>query len=396
MEKSRRVQRIKPSATFTVAALAGELRAAGQDILDLGAGEPDFDTPEHARRAAIAAIDAGDTHYTPVDGTVAIKEAILQKFRRDNSLEYDRREILVSCGAKHALYNLMQALLDSGDEVIIPAPYWVSYPDMTLLADAKPVIVNAGQKQGFKITAQQLAEAITDRTKLLILNSPNNPTGRAYKHDELKQFGAVLREAEHVLVASDEIYEHIYWADEPFNSFVNANPDLKDRTVIINGVSKAYAMTGWRIGYAAGPGDLIKAMKKIQGQSTSNPASISQAAAAAALATDQAPTRAMCEIFRERHEYLIPALNALPGFSCLPCEGAFYAFPDVSEAIAKLEGVEDDTAFTAWLIENPGVAVVPGAAFGAPGHIRLSYATSMDNLKDAVARIGSALTDAGV
>ncbi len=324
---SSRMARVKPSPTGAVLALAAELRAQGRDIISLGAGEPDFDTPQFIKDAAIQAIADGATKYTPIDGTAALKAAIRRKFARDNSLDYSTSQILVTSGAKQALFNLCLALLSDGDEVIIPAPYWVSYPDMVRLADAEPVIIETGLEADFKITAAQLAAAITENTRLLLLNSPSNPTGASYSKSELQALGEVLAQHPQVLVAADDIYEHIQWADEPFVSFATACPDLYDRTLTINGVSKAYAMTGWRIGYAAGPATLIKAMKTIQSQSTSNACSVSQVAAEAALDGDQAPVTAMAAAYKQRHDYIVAALNDLDGFECRPGEGTFYAFP---------------------------------------------------------------------
>ncbi|NGP54628.1 pyridoxal phosphate-dependent aminotransferase [Thioalkalivibrio sp. XN8] len=388
---SERITRVKPSPTMAVTAKAAELKRAGKDIIGLGAGEPDFDTPAHIREAAIEAIRAGRTRYTAVEGILELREAICEKFRRDNHIEYQPDQVLVSSGAKQSIYNLCMALLGPGDEAIIPAPYWVSYPDMVLLADATPVIVAAGPEQHFKITPAQLEAAITPRTRLLILNSPSNPTGVAYSRAELAALAEVVRRHPAVIVATDDIYEHIYWGREPFCTLLTAAPDLHEQVVTINGVSKVYAMTGWRIGYAAGPRKLIGAMKKLQGQSTSNPNSIAQYASLAALSGDQACIAEMNVAFRQRHDWLLEALNSLPGFRCLPADGAFYAFPDVSEAIGGLDGVADDTAFAAFLLEHAGVAVVPGAAFGAPGHERLSFACSLETLERAVERIRAVL-----
>ena len=384
---SDRVQRVRPSPTLTITARANALRAEGRDIIGLGAGEPDFDTPEHIKDAAIEAIRAGFTKYTAVDGTPELKQAIVDKFRRDNGLDYAPDQILVSCGGKQSFYNLCQALLNPGDEVIIPAPYWVSYPDMVLLADGQPVIVETGIGERFKITPEKLEAAITSRARLLVLNSPSNPTGMVYSRAELAALGEVLRAHPQVLVASDDMYEHIYWAEEPFVNIVNACPDLYSRTIVLNGVSKAYSMTGWRIGYAAGPAPLIAAMKKIQSQSTSNPASISQAAATAALNGGQECIQVMLEAFRARHDRVLELLNAIEGVTCLPSEGAFYAFPDMRGLIAKLPGIDDDVQLAEHLIEKVGVALVPGSAFGSPGFMRLSFATSMENLEEAIGRI---------
>ncbi len=383
---SERVKRVKPSPTMAVTALAAELRAQGRDIIGLGAGEPDFDTPQHIKDAAIAAINAGDTKYTNVDGTPALKQAIIDKFKNDNELVYTKDQILVSSGGKQTCFNVCLAVLNDGDECIIPAPYWVSYPDMALLAGGVPVPVLGGIEQGFKITPAQLEAAITDRTKLLFLNSPSNPTGAAYTKAELQGLGEVLKKHPNILIATDDMYEHIYWADEPFVSFAQACPDLYDQTLTMNGVSKAYAMTGWRIGYCGGPVEIVKAMKKIQSQSTSNPVSVSQAASVTALTAGNECIEKMLVHFRARHDYLVKALNEIPGFSCIEGAGTFYAFPDVSEAM-QMKGCKDDTEFSSLLLNEGDVALVPGSAFGAPGYIRLSFATSMEILEEAVARI---------
>jgi aspartate aminotransferase len=388
-----RVGRIKPSPTLAVTARAAELRAAGHDIIGLGAGEPDFDTPDHIKAAAIEAIHNGQTKYTAVDGTPALKAAIIAKFQRENGFEFKPDQILVSCGGKQSFYNLVMALLNPGDEVIIPAPYWVSYPDMVLLADGKPVELRAGIEQRFKITAAQLEGAITPKTRLFVINSPSNPTGMAYTHAELAALGEVLRRHPQVVVATDDMYEHILWAEEPFSNILNVCPDLAPRTIVLNGVSKAYSMTGWRIGYAGGPVELIKAMKKVQSQSTSNPASISQAAATAALNGDQACIGTMLRAFKERHDYLVAALNDLPGFTCLPGDGTFYAFPNVQDVIDRLPDVSNDVELAEKLITEAKVALVPGSAFGAPGHVRLSFATSLKVLEEAVARLRKFLND---
>jgi len=388
---SKRVQSIKPSPTLAVTARAKELKAAGRDIIGLAAGEPDFDTPDHIKHAAIRAIQDGFTKYTAVDGTPELKQAVADKFRADNGLDYQLNQILVSVGGKQSFYNLAQALLDPGDEVIIPAPYWVSYPDIVLLAEATPVIVDGPMAQGFKITAEQLAGAITANTRLVVLNSPSNPTGAAYTRAELEALGEVLRRHPQVIIASDDIYEHMVWGAEPFCNILNACPDLYDRTVVLNGVSKAYSMTGWRIGYAGGPAALIQAMKTIQSQSTSNPTSISQVAAQAALTGDQAFPRKMCQAFKQRHDFVVAALNKISGVECLPSQGTFYAFPNVRAVIDALDGVTDDVEFAEFLLEHAGVALVPGSAFGAAGHIRLSFATGMASLEDALGRISDLL-----
>lgn len=391
---AQRVAQVKPSATIAMSMKAAELKAQGRDIISLSMGEPDFNTPDHIQQAAIDAIHAGKTRYTAVDGTPELKDAVIEKFRRDNNLEYQRDQILVSSGAKQSLYNLFQAMIDPGDEVLIPAPYWVSYPDMVRLAGGAPVTLHTTLDAGFKISPAQLSTAINDETRLLILNSPGNPTGRAYTRAELEALGKVLAEFPRVVVVSDDIYEHIWWADEPFCTLAEVCPELVERTVVVNGVSKAYAMTGWRIGYAAGHPELIRQMRKIQGQSTSNPCSISQAAAVAALTDSQHCVTLMCEEFKRRHDWLIPAINTLPGLTCSAGEGAFYVFIDCQEAIAAL-GLDDDSAFCEHLLENAGVALVPGSAFGTPGHVRISFACSMRVLGTAVERIGSALAPAG-
>jgi aspartate aminotransferase len=387
VQLSTRVQSIKPSPTLSVTARAAELRAAGKDIIGLGAGEPDFDTPEHIKEAAIQAIRDGFTKYTPVDGTPGLKQAVIAKFERDNGLSYAPNQILVSSGGKQSFYNMAQALLNPGDQAVIPAPYWVSYPDMVLLAGGEPVIIPAGLEQGFKITPEQLEAAITPATRLFVINSPSNPTGAAYSREELAALGEVLLRHPQVLVATDDMYEHILWTDAPFVNILNACPGLHERTVVLNGVSKAYSMTGWRIGYAGGPARLIGAMKKIQSQSTSNPASISQAAAQAALEGDQSCVGVMVKAFKERHDFVVETLNAIPGVRCRPSDGTFYAFPDVEGMIEGLDGVDDDLELAERLITDAGIAVVPGTAFGAPGCIRLSFATSMEKLEAALGRL---------
>ncbi len=387
---SQRARRIKPSPTLAVTARAAKLKAEGKDIIGLGAGEPDFDTPLHIADAGVAAIRAGQTRYTNVDGIAELKDAIIAKFERDNALKYSRAQILVSAGAKHTIFNLVQALLDPGDEVVIPAPYWVSYPDMVLLADGVPVIVAAGPEQGYKITPAQLEAAITPRTRLFILNSPSNPTGAAYTRAELAALGAVLLRHPQVVIGTDDMYEHIWWGPEPFCSLVTACPALDARTVTINGVSKSYAMTGWRIGYCGGPVELIQAMTTIQGQSTSNPTSISQRAAVAALNGDQRCVEEMNQAFKARHDYVVAGLNRLSGVSCLCGYGTFYAFANVAGAMQKL-GCADDNAFAEKLITDALVAVVPGSGFGAPAHMRLSFACSMQTLETALERMGKLL-----
>ena len=389
---ARRVQRVKPSPTLAVTARAARLKAQGKDVIGLGAGEPDFDTPEHVGQAGIAAIKGGHTRYTNVDGIDELKDAVIAKFQRDNQLTYERSQILISSGAKQTIYNLCMAVIDPGDEAVIPAPYWVSYPDMVLLSDGLPVMPLAGLAQGYKITPRQLAAAITPKTKLFLLNSPCNPTGAAYTRAELRALGEVLIEHPRIMIGTDDMYEKIYWEPEPFCSLVTAVPELYHRTVTINGVSKAYAMTGWRLGYCGGPKEIITAMSTIQGQSTSNASSISQKAAVEALNGDQTCVTKMNEAFKARRDFVVRALNALPGISCLPGAGTFYAFADVSRAISAL-GCRDDGEFAELLLNEAGVAVVPGSGFGAPGHVRLSFASSMETLEKALDRMGRVLSE---
>lgn len=384
---STRVQKIKSSPTLAITARAKALRASGKDIISLGAGEPDFDTPDHAKEAAIQAIRDGFTKYTAVDGIPSLKQAIITKFSQENGLQYGSDQILVSVGGKQSFYNLAQALLNPGDEVIIPAPYWVSYPDMVMLAGGIPVVIAAPQEHQFKVIPEQLDAVITPLTRLLVINSPSNPTGAAYTSDELHALGEVLRYHRQVLIVTDDMYEHIYWGKEPFCNIVNVCPDLYERTLVLNGVSKAYSMTGWRIGYIAGPAVLIKAMKAIQSQSTSNPASISQVAAQAAIEGDQSYVKIMCQQFKNRHDFVVEKLNAIPGIRCFPGSGTFYTFPNVQAVIDSRKGIKDDVELAEDILNEAGVAVVPGAAFGAPGHLRLSFATSMENLERALERI---------
>jgi aspartate aminotransferase len=384
---AQRVQNIKPSPTLAITARAGELKAAGKDIIGLGAGEPDFDTPEHIKQAAIDAINSGFTKYTPVDGTADLKQAIIDKFSRDNNLDYQANQILVSVGGKQSFFNMSQAYLEKGDEVIIPAPYWVSYPDMVLLADGVPIIIEGDQEHNFKITPQQLEAAITDKTRLFVINSPSNPTGMAYSKAELAALGEVLRKYPNILIATDDMYEHIFWAEEKFHNIVMACPDLYDRTIVLNGVSKAYSMTGWRIGYAGGPAKLIGAMKKIQSQSTSNPTSISQVAALEALNGDQSCITTMLTEFKKRHDYVVKELNKMDGIDCLNTDGTFYVFPNISKVLDKKPELNDDLEFAEALLVDKGVAIVPGTAFGLKNHMRLSIATSEENLQAALVRI---------
>jgi aspartate aminotransferase len=396
LELSKRVQAIKPSPTLAVTARAAKLKAEGKDIIGLGAGEPDFDTPQHIKDAAIAAINKGFTKYTAVGGTPSLKQAVIAKFKRDNGLDYTAKQILVSCGGKQSFFNLALAVINPGDEVIIPAPYWVSYPDIVLIAEGKPVIVQAGIEQGFKMTPAQLEAAITPKTRMMVINSPSNPSGAVYTLADLQALGAVLRKHPQVLISTDDMYEHIALTDAKFVNILNACPDLYARTMVLNGVSKSYAMTGWRIGYAGGPEHIITAMENVQSQSTSNPTSISQVAAEAALNGDQGCIAPMLKAFRERHVFVVNALNKIPGVKCIMAGGAFYAFPDVRPAIAKLHQrgtikAATDVALAEYLLESGGVAVVPGSAFGSEGYIRLSFATSMDNLQKAMERLAKAL-----
>jgi aspartate aminotransferase len=388
MQLSQRVQKIKPSPTLAVSALVAKLKAQGRDIVGLGAGEPDFDTPEHIKAAAVEALKKGFTKYTAVDGTPGLKKAVIAKFKRDNGLDYTPDQILVSVGGKQSFFNLAQAYLNPGDEVIIPAPYWVSYPDMVLLADGVPVIVTGDQSQRFKITARQLEKAITRKTRLVVINSPSNPTGTAYTRAELQSLGEVLRKHPHILIATDDMYEHIMWAQEPFSNIVMVCPDLYERTIVLNGVSKAYSMTGWRIGYAGGPAPLINAMKDIQSQSTSNPTSIAQVAAEAALNGDQSFIKQMNSVFKRRHDMLLEGLNKIKGVECISGDGTFYLFPSMQKLINNL-GLKNDLELTSHLIDKAGVALVPGSAFGLEGHVRLSFATSDDVLMEALKRIAS-------
>lgn len=388
---SQRLQKFKASPTMAVAAKAAALREEGRDIISLSLGEPDFDTADFIKQAAIVAMEKGQTKYTAVGGTPALKRAIIKKLARDNHLNYEPNQILTSTGAKQSISNALYAMLDPGDEVIIPAPYWVSYPDMVLLAEGKPVIIQTAIEQGLKLLPEQLSQAITPKTKAIILNSPSNPSGVMYTKAELAAIADVLLKHPNIWVISDDIYEMIRWKNsEPFSNIVNACPSLIDRTVVVNGVSKAYAMTGWRIGYAAAPAYIIAGMTKLQSQSTSCPNTIAQAAAEAALLSDQHCVATMVGEFEKRYQLVQKQLQALPGFTVVPTQGAFYCFPDASEAIKKL-GLSDDIAFADYLLEEAGVAIVPGSAFGCPGFIRLSFATSEALLMDALGRIKRAL-----
>ncbi len=397
-----RLKAIKASPTLAVSAKAAKLNAEGKDVIAMGAGEPDFDTPQFIKDAAIAAMNRGFTKYTPAGGTATLKKAIVAKFKRDNGLDYTDKQILVSAGGKQTSFNLCLALLNPGDEAIVPAPYWVSYPDMAMMAGGKPVFIQAGIEQGFKITAKQLEAAITPKSRLIWINSPSNPTGATYTADELKGLAEVLRKHPNIVIASDDMYEHIVLDGSKFVNILNVAPDLYDRTVTMNGVSKAYSMTGWRIGYCGGPAELIEQMENVQSHSTSNPASISQYAAEAALNGDQSCIDPMVAAFKERAKVVAEGLNRIPGVKCLMPTGAFYAFPDCREAIRKLHAAgkiaaPTDVAFCEYLMVQPqGVAAVPGSAFGAEGYLRISFATSMENIRKAVDRIAAAVASVSV
>jgi aspartate aminotransferase len=390
---SKRAQSIKPSPTLAIESKAKALKAQGIDVISFGAGEPDFGTPDHIKEAGRQAIAAGFTKYCPVAGTPDLKAAIIEKFRRDNGLEYRPEEIIVSCGAKHSLYNLFQAILNPGDELIVPSPYWVSYPDMAYLAGAKVRFVRTKEADGFKMSAEALRAAIRPKTKAVVINSPSNPTGGTYTAAELQAIAQVCLE-KHILIISDEIYEKLVYDGFPFASIAAVSPQVKALTVVVNGVSKAYAMTGWRIGYAAGPQEIIAAMTTIQSQSTSNPTSISLKAAAAALSGDQASVTAMRGEFEQRRNYIVDRLNAVRGVTCFKPQGAFYVFPNVKKLLRKTYGgvaCDDTFALAAYLLDKARIAVVPGEPFGAPGYLRLSYATSLDNIKNGLDRLEQAL-----
>ncbi len=386
------LKKIKPSPTIAVTQKARELKAAGKDVIGLGAGEPDFDTPDNIKQAAIKAINDGDTKYTAVDGTPALKKAIVEKFKKENKLDYTTDQVTVGAGGKHVIYNAMMATLNEGDEVIVPAPYWVSYPDIVLLAGGKPVLMECNEKQGFKINPSDLEKFITPKTKWIILNSPSNPTGACYTEKEIREIAKVLEKHSHVYILSDDIYEHVTY--EGFKFFTIAQIEsLKERVLTMNGVSKAYSMTGWRIGYAAGPKEIIKAIAKIQSQSTTNPSSISQAASVEALSGTQDFIKKRSVSFQERRDFVVKALNDIDGIECLNPDGAFYVFPSCKGLIGKKDTngkeIKSDTDFVQSLLENSGIAVVQGSAFGLEGFFRISYATSMDNLKKALEKISS-------
>lgn len=389
MRFAQRVNRVASSPTLAINAKTKALIAAGKDIINLTVGEPDSDTPDFIKEAAIQAITQGLTKYTPVEGTPELKNAILHKFKRDNALVFSPSEVMASTGGKQVLYNLCMALLEAGDEVIIPVPYWTSYPDMVLLADATPVLVPTSAKDGFKLTPEALRAHLTPRTRLVLFNSPSNPAGIVYSRAEWEALGSVLLEYPEVVIATDDLYEHIYWSDEPFSNILQAVPALRDRTLIVNGVSKAYAMTGWRIGYAAGPAALIAEMSKIQSQSTSNPNSIAQAAAACALQAPIAQMGSLKDRFHQRYLKVNAAFDHIPGVSPVPAQGAFYAFPDVSQVMLR-KHIASDFALCEYLLEQ-GVSVLPGSIFGAPTHIRLSYALDDRLLDTALERLVRAL-----
>lgn len=381
------MQRIKPSPTLAVNAKAQKLIAEGKDIIALGVGEPDFDTPKHIKQAAIQAIESGKTKYTAVDGIPGLKQAVCQKMASFNKLTYQPSQTIISTGGKQAIFNMVLALLNPGDEAIIPAPYWVSYYDMVLFAGGKPVVIDADIKQHFKITPEQLSKAITPNTRLFFINSPSNPTGVGYTRQELQALGKVLAAHPNIIVATDDMYEYIWWAKEPFSNIVMACPELYNQTVVLNGVSKAYAMTGWRLGYACGPEKLIKAMNTLQGQSTSNACSISQAAAEAALRGPQDSVVEMVQAFKLRHDYLVESLNNLPYVQCLPGDGTFYAFAHVQDFIDRQPSIQNDLELADYLLQEAGVAVVPGSAFGAEGYMRLSFASDKHLLESAISRL---------
>ncbi len=393
MKLAERVTKIQPSPTLAIDAKAKALKAQGVDIVGFGAGEPDFDTPSNIKEAAKRAIDAGFTTYTPVGGTDELKDAIIAKMKRDHGLEYAREEISVACGAKHSLYNISQALIQEGDEVIIPAPYWVSYPDQVVLAGGKPVFIDTDETSGFKITPEQLEKAVTGRTRALILNSPCNPTGASYSAEELRAIGQVCLKHD-FLIISDDIYERLIYDGLTFGNIVQALPELKGRTIVVNGVSKTYAMTGWRIGYACGPKELMGAMTKMQSQSTSNPTSIAQKAAIEALNGPQDAVAAMAVEFDKRRNYIVERLNAMPGVTCFKATGAFYVFPNFSGVYGKSfngRAINNSSDFAAYLLEEAKVAIVPGVAFGADKYARLSYASSMENIRKGMDRIEAAI-----
>ena len=388
---AERVNRIKPSPTIAISSRAHALQAAGKPVINLSIGEPDFDTPEHIKEAAIRSIRDGYTKYTDVDGIKELRAAVVDKYLRENQLKYEINQILISCGAKHSFFNLLSAVINPGDEVIIPTPYWVSYPDMVRLMDGTPVFIEAQIAQNFKITSEQLEAAITPKTRMVIINSPSNPTGMVYTIKELNALAQVILKHPQIIVVSDDMYERNVWNHLPFANILNVCPELYDQCMVINGASKTYAMTGWRIGYAAGPSHIIAAMKKAQSQSTSNPANASQYAALAALTGDQNCVKMMTNSYHERHDFVIGELKKMPGIQCIPADGAFYAFPSIKGLLNKPH-VSNDLEFAEFLLNEAEIAVIPGSAFGAPGYIRICYAASMDNLIQAMLRMNQALT----
>ena len=387
MKLSKRISNTKTSATIAMSMKARELISQGKDVISLSAGEPDFDTPNHIKESAIKSINAGNTKYTPVDGMLGLKESIVRKFKNENNLEYKQNQILVSAGCKQSIYNLCQAILDEGDEVLIPSPYWVSYPEIVKLSDATPVFIETNSENNFKVTGEMLLNNITNKTRMLLLNSPSNPSGFIYNENDLKDIGEVLKDYPDIIIASDDIYEHIIFNEKKFINILNVCPNLYDQTIILNGVSKAYAMTGWRIGYAAGNSEIIGAMKKIQSQSTSCTCSISQAAAAAALDQGNEEVSKMVTEYQERSEFLHFELNKIDGIQYKQPDGSFYAFVNVNDLINKLKGINNDFDLAEYFLNEANVAVVPGTAFGSKNHIRISFATSMSNLKEAINRI---------
>ncbi len=392
MKLSNRISNTKTSATIAMSMKARELKAQGKDIISLSAGEPDFDTPDHIKDTAIKSINEGNTKYTPVDGMISLKQSIVEKFKNENNLNYDLSQILVSTGCKQSIYNLCQATLDKGDEVLIPSPYWVSYPEIVKLSDASPVFIETNSDNDFKVTGKMLLDNITNRTKMLLLNSPSNPSGFIYNEEDLKDIGRVLKEYPNIIIASDDIYEHIIFNEKRFVNILNVCPDLYNQTVILNGVSKAYAMTGWRIGYAAGNNEIIQAMKKIQSQSTSCTCSISQSAATAALSYGNEEVKKMVSEYQRRSEFLYNELNKIEGIEYKKPDGSFYAFINVDGLINSLDGINDDFDLAEYFLNEGEVAVVPGTAFGSKNHIRISFATSMENLEKAVGRVKNLLS----
>ncbi|MBT7814177.1 MAG: pyridoxal phosphate-dependent aminotransferase [Gammaproteobacteria bacterium] len=392
MKLSKRISNTKTSATIAMSMKARELTLQGKDIISLSAGEPDFDTPRNIKNAAIESINSGNTKYTPVDGMLTLKESIVKKFKNENNLEYTPDQIIVSTGCKQSIYNLCQATLDEGDEVLIPSPYWVSYPEIVKLSDAVPVFVETNSETDFKVTGKMLEDNITKRTKMILLNSPSNPSGFIYSQEDLKDIGRVLKKYPNIIIASDDIYEHIIFNGKKFTNILNVCPELYDQTIVLNGVSKAYAMTGWRIGYAAGNSTIIGAMKKIQSQSTSCTCSISQAAAKAALDDDNSEVTKMVSEYQLRSEYLHTELNKIEGIKYKKPEGSFYAFVDVNGLINKIENINDDFELAEYFLREADIAVVPGTAFGSKNHIRISFATSLVNLEKAVCRIKNLLS----